>query len=229
MPEVSVDFLTCWPVGHDYPLWRKQMARDRAVFDQVIIVFTDDNIPDLRHFLGPQLHFTTCMESRGQADWYDAALHKGLEASDAEWVWFGEQDFFYDVAFRDGVLDAAFGYDMIGSVEGERIEPSFCLIRREVIEMFDFGFQSGGGLDNFDAFSQAVSRGCRWTSPTKLGLHGWRHMRGLSHNHYLGHAGHKIEYKPDEFVAYLRECLDCGVTLDPTWRDEAESLIRYYA
>jgi hypothetical protein len=123
------------------------------------------------------------------------------------------------------VLLEADAYDMIGSVEAKRVEPSLCLIRRATLDANDVGFQAGGGLDNFDRFSQRVQETARWTTPDRLGLDGWHHMRGLSHNHYLAGIGRDIEYEPEQFALYLRECLAAGVPLDPAWTREVEGYL----
>jgi hypothetical protein len=224
---VRPDLITCWPRCHDYPLWREQMARDVAHFERVIIVFTSDNTPnDTRSFVRKALPFAACVESVGGADWYDDALRAGLAVSTAEWVWFAEEDYFYTEAFLYTVLAARADYDMVCSIESVRIEPSFCLVRRDVIAQNDVSFQSSGGLDNFDAFSQQVQASVLWTTPTLLGLDGeWSHMRGLSHNHYLACTRQPVTYKPDEFADYLRACLTCGVPLDPKWKAEVEDYL----
>lgn len=223
MPQV--DLITCWPRGHDYPLWRKQIARDRDRFERVIIVFTSDNIADKSDFVKRVLPSATFVSmAQHDTEWYDTALRAGLGKSYAEWVWFAEEDYFFPTEFIDGVLAATADYDMICSIESQRIEPSFILIKREVIDANPMSFQSGGGYDNFDAFSEHVKERVRWTTPNLLGLP-WHHMRGLSHNHYLAVLGSRIEYKPEEFADYLRECIGCGVELDPVWCNEVDGYL----
>jgi hypothetical protein len=226
VPEViRPDLITCWPRGHDYPLWRAQVTQYAERFERIIIVFTSDNLRhDTRNFVREALPFAIFTES-DNAHWYDHALRSGLALSTAEWVLFTEEDFFCTEEFLDGVFERADAFDMIGSIEAVRVEPSFCLIRRSTLDANDVGFQAGGGLDNFDAFTQAVREFARWTTPTALGLDGWHHMRGLSQNHYLAHYDLPIEYKPEEFANYLRSCLACHVPLDPEWTRDAEGYL----
>jgi hypothetical protein len=233
VPEViRPDVITCWPRCHDYPLWRQQVTRDRESFGRVIIVFTGDNMPhDKQSFVRAQLPTATFITTTHSDDWYDVALCAALEVSTAEWVLVTEQDFFYTEFFLKGVLAEAEDYDMIGSIEvgGGRIEPSFCLVRRSVLDANDdVGFQSQPGHDNFDAFSQRVQETAYWTTPFNLGLDGWEHMRGLSESHVHAHYERPVTHNPDGFADYLRRCLVSGEPLCADWREDAEGyLLRY--
>lgn len=221
---IRPDLITCWPEGHDYPLWREQLRRDAGHLAKVIIVFTSDSItPDLRDFVRAAIPYATFVQAPPSDAWYDAAFRAALAESTAEWVWFTEQDFFYTPEFLVTLLTPV-GTDMV-SIDTPRTDPGCCLVRRETLDRCDVGFQSVPGtlLDNFDAFSARVRETSPWVS--LYGLDGWRHMNGLSHNHSLAHRGEPVTYKPFEFEEYLRACLDGPMTLAPSWEREARAYL----
>ena len=212
---MPVDVILSWPRACDYPLWRKFLAENRHRFARVLIVFTHQEGEDYSRFVAETLgDLAECYDSPPpQLDWRYTAVNFALDKSDAEYVWFTEQDFFVtDPSFWDELTGDAAGW-----LESDRWHPSSLWVKRALIEQttryfgtppVDHFWQFGGELEALTPIHEIKS--------------GFRHMQGVSHNHYLIHAG--IEdgiFRRDQFREYLRASLRAGVPLHPIWEAEA--------
>lgn len=221
------DVIVTWPHACDYPLWRKFIRDERHRFARVLICFTENmqGPYDFRPFVRAQLgDIAECFDSPplNGRDWRDVAVNAALDRSDAEWVWFTEQDF--------RVLDEGFWRYLAprwtGAVVGwldqtPRLHPSSLLVSRWAIDRTARYF-GPFPRDHFATFSDELAVNACYLLPDDGS---WTHMQGLSHNHFLMDTGQPVTFKPDEFHAYLRECLTAGVALDPEWQRRAENAV----
>ncbi len=219
------DVIVTWPWTCDYPLWRKFIAENRERFAKVIVVFSTNTVGqlDYREFVRANFPGVTFIDSpeRPGNDWRDVAVNAGLDASDAEWVWFTEPDFFvHDVSwFFDHIAWASERISVIGWEDSvPRLHPSCLFVRRVVIDdtMRYFGPLPN---DHFVAFSRELWNS--WTS-WQLQPKDFEHLQGLSYNHELVDRGQPVTFNPERFHRYLADCLVSGVTLDPRWAERAE-------
>ncbi|MEK6881126.1 MAG: hypothetical protein AABY22_16015, partial [Nanoarchaeota archaeon] len=100
------DLIVSHPKHLDYPLFRQFIKENRAHFKKVLIVFTDMNVPDLdyRSFIQDAMRkdkitFMDCLPAEADEDWRNKAINMALSVSDADWVYFTEQDFFPQEGF----------------------------------------------------------------------------------------------------------------------------------
>lgn len=166
-----------------------------------------------------------------ESDWRDRAVNACLERSEAEWVWFTEQDLllcepdrFLDALVRlvDGSAADAFGWREAGS---DRWHPSCLLVRREAIERTSRYF-GPVPVDHFWRFGRELGDVCDLGAVFRFGSIladdvDVIHLAGLSHNHALVDAGGPVTYKPDEFACYLECCLAVAGPLERAWANTA--------
>jgi len=215
------DVICIWPLAYDYPLFRKQLERDRDLFGKVIISFThNDESNDYRNFLTEKYPDWTFVDSHeGKSDWYDEAVNGALRASDSELVLFLEQDFTYRRFLVEQLLNFLSGpygtkTDFICYREGgKRLHLSFFLARRSCIEKTSkfFGIKPDSKIDNFDFFTKEMEDRAyigRFLDEYPWAIPGrdYYHMNGLTHSLRLHREGKEIYYKPEEFKKYLEEC-----------------------
>jgi hypothetical protein len=236
--DVRPDLLMTWPTSCDYPLWRAWLCRERDRFARVIIAFSYHPGPtDFRPFV------TDRLEDRGvefftaplDGEWRDAATNACLDRSDAEWVWFTEQDleihdnFFWRVVHRV----EAHGAGMIGIRRDGRWHPSCLFARRDRVEATTRYF-GPDPMDHFYRFGQELAA----TGVPRADLDDWfqgrgiyTHLAGLSRNHEIIDAGltqPEELYHPEELAPYLRRCL-AEPDLHEGWVGRARSFLDWYA
>lgn len=220
------DVIVTWPWTCDYPLWRKFIRDERERFAKVLVVFTTNTRGplDYRAFVRDQIgDIAECFDSPdpGSRDWRDVAVNAALDRSDAEWVWFTEQDFFVKdpARFWGSVIGhelngnaAAIGFwDTVG-----RWHPASLFVSRRAIDQTPryFGPEPN---DHFVTFTRNF-RAYIGALPSDS----FEHLAGLSYNHELVDRGQTVTYNPDRFHEYLRDCLRSGVPLHPEWQRRAE-------
>lgn len=213
------DVIVCWPRNCDYPLWRRFIRDERQRFGRVLVVFTEHDGADYRPFVRANFPEAECFDSppRGDQDWRDVAVNAALDRSDAEWVWFTEQDFLISNLRRIwGRFQARAEHDAaIGWWDGVRWHPSCLFVRRTAIERTSRYF-GPVPIDHFTRFSEELS------PVADLGSEGWEHLQGLSQNHWLTDIGEQAGiFHEERFRAYLRDCLASGVPLALDWAERA--------
>ena len=219
------DLLTTWPVHCDYPVWRRWLMERRADFGRIIISFSEhhDGTDNFSGYVQQQLRpigaeFVWSPPEPGR-DWRDAAIRGGLARSDAEWVWFTEQDFSAECwpCFWRIAKTFSERADVIGIKEGDRWHPASLFVRRAALDAAP-RYYGPEKEDHFIEVTDALqAEGWRFR---QIGRGHWQHMNGLSHNHALVARGEPVTYKPEEFRDYLRACLE--VECEPRWRAQVE-------
>jgi len=216
-----MDVILSWPRNTDFPIWRQWIRDHRQLFNRVIIVMTETNQgedyqPFLRFVMArDKITFVDIQPTPPNRDWRDVAVNKGLEYSDAEWVWFTEQDFIgSDELFNEitKVTNHHMG-DMVGAYDGKRLHPCCIFINRALLDVTtkNFGIVPDK-LDHFGVLQVELERITPVHSP--LPPEWYTHMNGLTHNMNLVFNGQEPNYKPEEFKKYLSNCLKVSVPLD---------------
>ena len=211
---MKADLIIVWPTNCDYPLFRSFLRTNRDKFARVIISFSE--VPhgdDFHMFVTETLKEDACLFAftpvSSPGDWRNNAVNFALLMSDAEWVWFMEQDFFVlHEKFFDQVDIMSEYNDVIGIKEDERLHPCCLLMKREIIEKTskNFGIVPNK-LDHFGIIQKELEE----MQDIKIDIISssyYHHMAGLSHNYTLAHDGKNIGYHPDEFREYMRQCLN---------------------
>jgi hypothetical protein len=225
---MTPDVIVCWPRNCDYPLWRQFIRDNRWRFEQVIVVFTDHPGRDLSGWVRqnfPTVRFLDSPPIPPKGDWRDIAVNAALDISDAEWVWFTEQDFFiHDPRnFWDFVDYVAERWPAIGFREpiSNRWHPACLFVRRDAIDQSRRYF-GPDPVDHFFAF------GAELPKVREFSLDGTaEHLQGLSQNHSLIDAGESVGvFKRSRFREYLRECLAADVPLEYDWAENAKRELR---
>ncbi len=227
----SADLIIVWPTNCEYPLFRSFIRLNRSKFARVIIAFTE--VPhgdDFRQFVMDSMKEDSIdflsQPATDPGDWRNNAINRALTFSDAEWVWFMEQDFLIrEDSFWNWVDNLMVVSDVIGVKDGERLHPCCLLIRREILEKThkDFGIIPDK-LDHFGMIQKDLeSIGAKIGTMDQSFYH---HMAGLSHNYTLAHQMKEITYKLDEFKNYLRLCLTIqNVPLDSRFMRVAKGIV----
>lgn len=214
----NIDLIVAWPIGFDYPLFRQFIREDRKRFHRVIIVWTDNhNGLDLQKNIEQvmakdDIAFLQAPSRDGDEDWRDVAMKKALSYSQSQWVFFTEQDFFIKEGFWEFVEKARDTSDIIYVDDNFRMHPCCIFIKRAVLERTSLDFSANPqdwdhfGKIQIDIFNfQDPITGSR--IPPEL----YHHMNGLTHNLFLTQRKQKVNYKPEEFKAYLKDCKEAKV------------------
>lgn len=227
---MTPDVIVCWPRNCDYPAWRQFIRDNRDRFAKVLVVFTEHEGRDLSPFVRDNFPEAECFDSppRGDRDWRDVAVNAALDRSDAEWVWFTEQDF---LILRPkwfwGAIELAEDplwarpWDAIGLVEpvSERWHPACLFVRRKTINATTRYFGTDP-VDHFYAFGRELGRvfdlDYRWSALTAG--RDYEHLQGTSQNHWLIDRGEDAGvFRRERFRQYLRDCLAVSVPLEEEW------------
>ena len=227
---MNVDIITTHPRSLDYPQWRSQLELFAPYYRKVIVGFTGHDQWDYSAFVRGALEstlpfktdFLDISDPRGDEDWRNVAVNESLEKSDAEWIWFLEQDFFWkNKYFIESIFEARGDFPIIGFWEANRLHPACLLVKRGLINSTrrDFG---AAELDHFGKFSQDIVSQIGLDGIGELGKLGlepkrdWYHMQGITHNYNLCRSGDigKV-FKREEFLTYNR-----GTLLVKTIKDE---------
>ena len=230
------DVIVAWPSSHDYPLWRQFIHDNRSRFAKVIVAFTQHDGPEMVPFVRTAMAADDIIgidarETFGQ-DWRDVAVNKALDISDAQWVWFTEQDFLIKQPEKFWYrVDKFSAYgDPLGWQEpGGRWHPSCLFVRRADIDTTARYF-GPTPIDHFYAFGQQLD-GLARRGIVELVTIGetslYEHLQGVSQNHYLLDSGQEAGlFKIPRFNEYLADSLKVSVPLDPDWAERSRSHLR---
>ena len=247
---VKPDVIVAWPISHDYPLWRQFIRDNRERFAKVIVSVTQHDGTPMIDFVREAMcpDDVTFIDARatGSADWRDVAVNLALNVSDAEWVWFTEQDFFItepeyfwrlvnELCLGDEYskpVDAYGRYDDAEASERDhfiRNHPSCLFVRRSLIEATSRNFGVTPRGDHFAQFSDEILRVPNSVIMLMNG-YGWEHLQGLTQNHWLIDSGQEAgRFKMNRFDQYLRDCLAVTVPLDSDWAERSRRHLRAQA
>lgn len=203
------------------------MIRDnRKRFDQVIVVFTETyHGEDYREYIKDVMHADriTFLDSplpRGHEDWRDVSVNHGLQYSNAEWVWFTEEDFFPFGSFWDDV-ETIMGDENCISIEvvdGVRVHPCCLFLPKGIIMRTrkNFGIKPDVS-DHFSLIQQDLERilheDAGYANRAILNPGTYKHMAGLSHNNRLLEDGVDPNHAVGDFREYAEKCLRVEVGL----------------
>lgn len=231
---IRPDVIVCWPRNCDYPLWRQLIHDNRKLFNEVIIVFTEThNGEDYREFiksamLRDYIHFVDMQDITGGSDWRDVSIKAGLLHSyNAEWIWFTEQDFFWQEGFwKEVETYVNMGLRVIGVNDGsKRLHPCSLFMKRKVLNeetRKNFGIIP----DVSDHFSM-IQRDLE-DREIPIGIvdnQYYKHLNGLSHNWSLVYRKEKPNWRVEEFNQYLTNCLKVTVPLDSRFTSLASAYL----
>lgn len=228
----KIDLIECWPKHTDFPLHRKFLHENRSRFNKVIIVLTDMGVaePDYTAFIKEQLlldniTFIEMPRVDSDKDWRNEAVNAALKVSDGRWIWFTEPDFFITKPDKFWELVSDFmeagDSNAIGYLQDGRMHPCCLFVERFILDNFtrkDFGIIKDKA-DHFSMIQQDLEKAAQagtiiLNELYKAQKYDWcYHMNGLSQNMYLLQSGGEPNYYPEEFRAYLEDCLQSGVPL----------------
>jgi hypothetical protein len=215
--SIKPDLILVWPKHLDFPYWRQQLHNNRRYFSKVIIVFTNMNTGnDYRDFIhyamaSDDVTFLDNEEVTGDQDWRNVAVNLALKHSDNEWVFFTEQDFFYEKDLLEYVQNSRTVDSCIGVLVGLRLHPCCIFIKRKLLDSTSLNFSVI--KDVSDHFSR-IQNDLDEKELIRVIPHTmWTHLGGLSQNMHILMNGGKIEYMPKEFAEYVRLCLNVTVPM----------------
>jgi hypothetical protein len=210
----SLDLIISWPIGFDYPLWRKFVRKERSRFKRVIVVWTNNhNGLDLHAQIEEKMKkddisFMQAPQHSGDQDWRNVAVNHALGYSQSDWVWFTEQDFLPKEGFWEEVEERMLEVDIVSAYDQLRMHPCCIFIKRSVLEKTSKDFSADPDA-KWDHFGQLQLELMNWEPPLvayKISDSHYYHMAGLTHNMWLHQNGHLIGYHPEEFRSYLKKC-----------------------
>lgn len=199
-----------WPVGTDFPLFRRWLANIHPNFPNQVISFSNNHQRlDLTNFLKNTLSsqgvvlFDAPVIKSGQ-DWRNEATRAALGSLNTKWIWFLEPDFFVDSdAFFPAFLSAK--TDIVAYPEADRLHPCCLLVLKELLDKTSRDFSSNPGVwDHFGLFGQELKTLAPFTSLPSLGLvesRDFLHLTGLTHN-YDRFIADLSPTNPEDFLTY---------------------------
>lgn len=224
------DIVISWPTHLDYPLWREFIHENRNCFEKVIVILTQMNAGhDYRPWLQGALDKDGVISVtndivEGKDDWRNIAVNKGLSLSNAEWVWFTEQDFLPSKNLWEELQNAPVSDIYYASQDG-RMHPCCIFIKRDVLNKTSRDFSANP--PSHDHFGQLQKDLMNWDPPLVASVINpklYTHMNGLSQNMYLLQIGQEPNYEPDKFKEYCQKCLQITLPIHP----EVEALMENY-
>jgi hypothetical protein len=231
---MNIDLIVSWGRNCDYPLWRYWLHQNRMSFKKVIVVFTESNLgEDYREFIKlamavDNVDFIQSPILKPNEDWRDVAVNEALKISNAEWVYFTEQDFL-PVGFYMGRIAVLMSekWDCIGAYDSGRLHPCAIFCKRELVDKTSkyFGIKEGE-FDHFGLFQKEVEA---LVPVGRIPEVSYVHFNGYSHNWRLASDGQMPNYKPDEFIKSLEESMSIPVPLSPKWVDVAIGCINRHS
>lgn len=206
------DLICAWPKHLDYPLFRKFIHDNRDRFSKVILVLTNMNIEEdysqfLQEVMGSdRVSLIVNDPVTADKDWRNVAMNKALELSDAESIWFTEQDFQPLDGFWNCVNQLTKTHDVVAAlVDGTRMHPCSIFIKRSVLDKTSKDFSANPPeYDHFGHIQKDIEALGEWASIPSIY---WYHMNGLSQNMHLLQIGEDPNYNPSEFKRYCLKCL----------------------
>lgn len=215
--SIKIDVIVSWPRHVDYPLWRQQIHDNRDKFNNVIVVFTNMNVvKDYREFIETAMKDDgiTFIESdpvNAGEDWRNVAVNCGLRKSDAKWVWFTEQDFFWKDNFWDEVTKHMDVVNVVSVLVEGRMHPCCMFVKRNTLDNCtrkDFSVTPNIS-DHFGKIQEDLHLQTKVYIAERL----YTHLGGLSQNMFLMRDPRNPLYFPEEFKKYVGDCLKVTVPM----------------
>lgn len=225
---MQIDLILSWPKNCDYPLWRQFLRDNRNRLNRVIIVFIENEPPNLQEFLQKNMMednvtFVTNRDHSADEDWRDVAVNEALKYSDSEWVWFTEQDFIImDSEFWQVVQQLATVEKSIAVYEAAstRIHPCCWFLHKTILSQIKKDFSAKPPeYDHFGCIQKQLNEK---VITAVIPQYTYLHLNGLSHNWRLVQNGQEPNYSTEQFKLWLTECLKVRVPLIDSWKKTAK-------
>lgn len=209
----------------DYPVWRLNMLeRNRDRFKKVVLYPSDHNREkSFKNWLFDNVketwvkdHTVDWFAPEG-VDWRQAEIEPMFAYSDAEWVYFTEQDWFvkdYNKFYDMVQAEMDKGADAIGfwnATAFPYLHPASFFIKREVLEKTQKDFRAHPEIDGCDHFAMLTrdleKLGAKIVTYQDMGLVEWEdcfHLGGLTSNIIDSVANPETYrfHRPDMFYVY---------------------------
>lgn len=202
MVKPDVDLISVIPRQARYKFFERMVNRNRHLFNDVIIVVTDDEVTGEDH-LGdmiaavPDATYLDIPKTKG--DWRNIATNHALKYSDTRMVWFMEPDFFMPklelVLLLYSWKDIAVGIDVDG-----RLHPACLYLPRIILDKTSLDFSADP--PKYDHFDKVTEQLKTFGNIKYLNEDDYVHMAGLTHNMRLEAQGKEIAYKPNQYKLY---------------------------
>lgn len=217
----SIDVITQYCVYNDYPIFRYNMQRFRHRFDKIILYPSRHHgYIDLEEWtkkIFPETWVERENIDYGVQDWRQAETEPLLKHSNAEWLYFAEQDFFvkdWDMfwALIDKTMPKADAIGWWNPTAFPYIHPSCFLIRREVFEKTKKDFRAHPEIPGADHFAMLTrdleDMNARIVKLQDIGYENWTsafHLGGLTYP-YQNWKGDGTDHygvgNPEAFYVY---------------------------
>ena len=215
---MNCDLLMQWSIFCDYPIFRMHMKRYfEKRFNKILFYPSNHNrdhsfrpflekVIDDKHWLKPEpINWT-----EPGIDWRQSETIPLIEASDSEWIFITEPDFFckdWDI-FLNMVEDEMKTANMIGWMNMTNfhyIHPSCFFIKRSMLEKTSKDFRAHpevGGSDHFATVTRDVEKvGGKIVTLKEMGLIDWEdffHLGGLTQNYI------EMNENPETYDSFVR-------------------------
>ena len=210
------DLIVSWPIHLDYPLWRQQIKANRDRFAKVIVVFTNmnvgiDYVPFIKEaMVHDNITFLKNDIVEAGDDWRNVAINTALRKSTAKWVFFTEQDFFFNEEFMDVVEEEMENVRYIRAMVGDRVHPCCLILRKDLLGQTRKYFGVVKDVYDHFGFLQYELEGEKYFNiPEEY----WKHLGGLSQNMIMLKNGEGANYMPDDFHEYVKDCMKVTVPM----------------
>ena len=232
---IKPNLIEVWPMHLDYPLHRQFLHDNRKKFSKVIVAFTNMNTGvDYRDWLSQEMNrdgiiTISVRGAAGNEDWRNVAIQEALAYSDAEWVWFTEQDFFPEPNMWNELQETLEMYpivDVIGVRQDTRLHPCCLFIKRTILN--DTSRDFSANPPSHDHFGQIEKDLWNHIPPVFMKIINpklYRHMNGLSQNMWMMMQGQMPNYEPEKFLQYCKDCLKSDITIQPEIRKHLQDYV----
>lgn len=194
---MNIDIITQYCIYNDYPIWRRNMQKYRDRVRKIILYPSRHHgVIDLESFAKeafPETWVEPVPIDYGVEDWRQAETDPCLKHSDAEWIWFTEQDFFvknWD-KFYDDIEKGMKTHDMIGwwnPTHFPYMHPCCLFMKRDLFEATTKDFKAHPEIPGCDHFAmltrQAETLNAKILTLQDLGYKNWDdafHLGGLTY------------------------------------------------
>lgn len=228
------DIIISWPRNCDYPLWRQFIRKNRARFNEVLVVFTETNHGDnYRDFVREAMmpDYVLFVENRdldyGSEDWRNVAINSALLHSyNSEWVWFTEQDFIItepDIFWKE-VEENMNKFDALAVYVADRMHPCCTFVKRSLLDRTHKDFSAKP--PEYDHFGRLQKDFGALQSPVYSLKNGYIHLNGLTHNMSLVERHEAPNYDIQAYAQYMELCLMADIEMDRRFIELANASIR---
>lgn len=154
-------------------------------------------------------------------DWRDVATKTGLRHSDAEWVWFIEQDLIIPgdfSAYWRMVVNQQYEHTYFGTYQEGRLHPCNLFVWRPILDKINVenGLDFSAKPPKYDHFGKLQMELKHYDGGT-IEPRYYEHLNGYTHNYHLLMDGQRPNHDIDRFREVLTECLRVDVGLIPEW------------